>query len=172
MRQEANASYQKQDWSAAAAIYEKIVKLEEKNVGARYRYGVTLLNLNRNSEAKEALDAAFTASPNAVFALALARVNARLKDGKAAMDTIEKSLALGGIAPETLNSEADFASLRSDPKFQDLVRRSDLAVNPCKASLEFRQFDFWIGEWDAKNAAGHSSRHQQRPANSRNVYYF
>jgi len=29
-----------------------------------------------------------------------------------------------------------------------------LAVNPCKAAPEFRQFDFWIGEWEVRPAGG------------------
>ncbi len=64
---------------------------------------------------------------------------------------MEKSLTLGGIAPEILNAEKDFAVFKDERRFRDLVKKSDLAVNPCKASLEFRQFDFWIGEWIAKN---------------------
>jgi hypothetical protein len=154
MRTAANDAYQKQDWQAAVVHYEKIVKIEEKNVGARYRYGVALMNVGRNAEAKTEFENVFVASPNAVFALSLARVNARLADRKSAFDVLEKSIALGGIAPETLTNEKDFASIKNDPKFADIVKRSDLAVNPCKASPEFRQFDFWIGEWDAKNPQG------------------
>lgn len=154
MRTAANDAYQKQDWNTAAVRYEAIVKAEDKNVGARYRYGMALMNLGKHTEAKRELDTAFTASPNAIFALALARVNARLLDSKSTFEVLERSLTLGGIAPETLNAEKDFAPFKSDPKFQDLVRRSDLAVNPCKAAPEFRQFDFWIGEWEAKNPQG------------------
>lgn len=154
MRQAANEAYQKQNWPAAAENYAKILKLEEKNAGARYRYGAALMNLNKNAAAKAALDIAFTESPNPVFALALAQVHARLLDDKAALGVLEKSIALGGIAPETLLGEKDFASLQNDPKFKDIVHRSDLAVNPCKAAPEFRQFDFWIGEWNAKNPQG------------------
>lgn len=154
MRQAANESYQNQEWQTAAANYEKIVKLEDTNANARYRYGVALLNLSKNAEAKAALDTAFTATPNPVYALALARANARLADKKAVLEALEKSIAAGGIAPDTLTGEADFASIKSDPKFMDIVRRSDIAVNPCKAAPEFRQFDFWIGEWEAKTPQG------------------
>jgi hypothetical protein len=154
MRTAANEAYQKQDWKQASVRYEAILKAEDKNVGARYRFGMALMNLGKNAEAKRELDNAFAASPNAVFALALARVNARLNDKASAFDVLEKSISLGGIAPETLKSEKDFSSLAQDAKFQDIVRRSDLAVNPCKATPEFRQFDFWIGEWEAKNPQG------------------
>lgn len=154
MRAAANDAYQKQDWKAAAAVYEKIVKAEDKNAGARYRYGMALLALNQNDEAVSALEAAMSISPNPVFALAAARGYARLGSKDKMYQVLEKSLTLGGIAPESLTGENDFASFKKDVKFADLVKRSDMTVNPCKAKPEFRQFDFWIGEWAPKNVQG------------------
>jgi len=154
MRAEANRFYQASDWERAAAAYEKIVSLEPANPNAKYRLGLVELNLNRTARALKNLESAMAASPNAVYALALARAFARAGNKPKAFETIEKSIPLGGIAPETLNAEKDFAVWKEDAGFKDLVRRSDLAVNPCKASPEFRQFDFWIGEWDVKNQQG------------------
>ncbi len=154
LKQEANDFYQKQDWQKSADAYEKIVKLEEKNIGARYRLGFSLLNLGKTTEAQKHLENLFKASPNAVFALALARVYARSGNKEKAFEIIEQSTKLGGIAPETLTGEKDFAALKNEPRFKELVEKSDLAVNPCKAKPEFRQFDFWIGEWNVKNPQG------------------
>lgn len=154
MKQEANDFYQKQDWQKAAQAYEKILRLEETNVGARYRYGVSLLNLDKLAEAQTQLEKVFSTAPNGVFALALARVYARSGNREKAYEILDKSTVLGGIAPETLMAEKDFAALKDEQKFKDLLQKSDLAVNPCKAKPEFRQFDFWIGEWDAKNPQG------------------
>jgi hypothetical protein len=154
MRAAANDAYQKQDWAAAAERFDKIVKIEEKNAGARYRYGMALLNLNRNDEALANLDAAMSISPNAVFALASARAYARVGKKDKAYETLEKSLTIGGIAPESLAGEKDFAGFKTEPRFIEFVKKSDLAVNPCKARPEFRQFDFWIGEWAPKNVQG------------------
>ncbi len=154
MRAEANRLYQGSEWEKAAAAYEKIVGLEPKNPNANYRLGLTLLNLSRNADAQKHLDAAFTASPNAVFALALARAYARSGNKAKAFEILDKSTTIGGIAPETLNTEKDFAAWKDDPAFKLLVNKNDLAVNPCKAAPEFRQFDFWIGEWDVKNPQG------------------
>lgn len=154
IRAAANEAYQKQDWQAAADAYEKIAKAEEKNAGARYRFGSALLNLNKNAEAVKALDSAMALSPNPVFALAAARAYARIERPEKVYELLEKSLTLGGIAPASLTDEKDFASIKSEAKFLDLVHRSDLVVNPCKAKPEFRQFDFWIGEWAPKNVQG------------------
>jgi hypothetical protein len=154
MRTAANDAYQKQDWKAAATAYEKIVKAEVKNAGAHYRYGMALLGLNDNAKAVAAFDSAMAISPNSVFALASARGHARTGDKQKMYEVLEKSLTLGGIAPDLLNGETDFASVRSEQRFIDLIKRSDLAVNPCKARPESRQFDFWVGEWLPKNAQG------------------
>jgi len=154
MRSTANDAYQKQDWTAAAAGFEKIVKVEEKNAGARYRYGIALLNLNRNEEALANFESAMSISANAVFALAAARAYARTGKKDKVYEMLEKSLTMGGIAPASLTGEKDFAAFRDEPRFVQFVKKSDLAVNPCKARPEFRQFDFWVGEWMPQNAQG------------------
>ncbi|HKO99505.1 MAG TPA: hypothetical protein VJU86_21065 [Pyrinomonadaceae bacterium] len=154
MRVAANEAYQKADWKSAAESYQKIASAEEKNVGARYRWGVSLLNLGRNLDAQKQLEVVFNASPNSVFALALARSYGRNRNKEKAFEVLERSLTLGGIAPETLVAEKDFAEWASEAQFKELARKSDLAVNPCKAKPEFRQFDFWIGDWNVKNPQG------------------
>jgi tetratricopeptide (TPR) repeat protein len=150
----ANEAYQKQDWKMAAAAYEKIAKAEQKNAGAHYRLGMSQLGLNQNSQAVASFESAISISPNSVFALAAARAYARAGDKAKMYDILEKSLTMGGIQPDSLTGEADFSAVKTEAKFIDLVKRSDLAVNPCKGRAESRQFDFWIGEWLPRNAAG------------------
>ncbi len=154
MRTAANEAYQKQDWENAAKAYEKIVSAEEKNANARYRLGMSLLGLKRNEDAAKYLEAASGISPNPVFSLALARAYARTGNATKMYETLEGSLRTGGIAPESLTGEADFAAFKAEPKFVAFVDRSDKTVNPCKARPEFRQFDFWIGEWLPRNTQG------------------
>jgi hypothetical protein len=150
----ANDAYQKEDWGAAAERYERIVKVEDKNAGARYRLGVSLLHLDRAKEAERHLETAMAISPNAVFSLALARAYARTGNKEKMYEVLEKSIPLGGIQAASLNNEKDFASVKTEQKFIESVAKLNAAANPCTAKPEFRQLDFWIGEWDAKNAAG------------------
>ena len=154
MRADANSFYQAGDWGKAADAYFKIVNLEPSNINASYRYGMSLLNQNMNERARASLANAFGTAPNPIYALALARVYARLDMKKEMFEVLEKSTTIGGIAPETLTSEKDFASVQNEPQFKELVKKSDIVVNPCKAKNEFRQFDFWIGDWDVKTPQG------------------
>jgi tetratricopeptide (TPR) repeat protein len=154
MRTAANDAYQKQDWKTSAAAYEGIVKVEEKNAGANYRLGLSYLNLNDTAKAAKHLEAAMTISPNSVFALALARAEARAGQKEKVYAVFERSLTLGGIAAESLNDEKDFALIKPEAKFAEYVKKLDTIANPCRNKPEFRQFDFWIGEWLPKNAQG------------------
>jgi hypothetical protein len=154
MRAEANKFYTASDWKKASAAYEKIVGLEAANANARYRLGNSLLNLGKASAAVSHLDNAFTASPNSVYALTLARAYARTGNKEKAFEVLEKSTKFGGIAPEKLTAEKDFNTFKDDAQFKELVHKNDLAANPCKAGSEFRQFDFWIGDWDVKTPQG------------------
>jgi hypothetical protein len=154
MRTHANSVYQQGDWQASLAAYERIVLLEETNPQARYRLANSLLNLNRPKEALPHLEKLIAQAPNPVFALSLLKTYGRLGDRAKAYQVIEASLKMGGIAPATLKSDKDLAAFQTDAAFIDLLKRSDMAANPCKAAPEFRQFDFWIGEWDVKTPQG------------------
>ncbi|MEZ5424843.1 MAG: tetratricopeptide repeat protein [Pyrinomonadaceae bacterium] len=154
MRREANDFYQKGDWENSARSYERIIKLEEKNAGAHYRLGMSLLNLKKNKAAEEQFQTALDLSPNNIFALALARSLARQSEKEKTYKVLEATLQFGGIDPATLSGEGDFAAFREEARFKELLKNSDRAVNPCKAAPEFRRFDFWLGEWDVKNPQG------------------
>lgn len=154
MRSAANDAYQKQDWKAAAAAYEAIVKIEAKNAGASYRLGLSYLNLNDAVRAVKHFEAAMAVSPNPVFALVLARAYARAGEKEKMYAVFERSIAVGGIAAEFLNDEKDFAAFRSEARFAESVKKLDAIAAPCRARPEFRQFDFWIGEWLPRNTQG------------------
>ncbi len=153
-RTAANDAYQKQDWKAAADAYEKIAKAEEKNPTAQYRYGMALLNLKRGADAQKPLEAAMAITPNAVFALALARAYAQAGDREKVYTTLDGSTKFGGISAKLIDAENDFDKLRSEAKFAELVKKADGVANPCRARPEYRQFDFWIGEWAPQNPQG------------------
>jgi hypothetical protein len=53
-----------------------------------------------------------------------------------------------------LNDEKDFAAVKGEAKFVEYVKKLDALAVPCRARPEFRQFDFWVGEWLPKNAQG------------------
>jgi tetratricopeptide repeat protein len=154
MRVEANGYYQAGEWPRAIFAYQKISYLEPANVQARYRLGMSLMNSGKAMEAVSHLEKVMSSSPNNVFALSLARVYARTNNKAKAFAALEKGIQFGGASSDMLLAEKDFAPWRDDAAFKEIVRKSDVAANPCKARDEFRQFDFWIGEWDVRTPQG------------------
>ena len=60
-----------------------------------------------------------------------------------------------------LDTATQFRSLRSNTKFTELVQKVKINAFPCMADAHSREFDFWVGEWNAyitgtENLAGHS----------------
>ena len=65
-----------------------------------------------------------------------------------ALDILE-SLTQGGFANVALlKSDKDLQSLHSDARFAKVVETAQRNLTPCKFAPEYRQFDFWIGEWN------------------------
>ena len=153
-RSAADDAYQKQDWKTAAAAYEKIVKAEEKNPQAKYRLGMALLNLGKPTEAQAAFEGAMAITANSVFAFALARAYARSGNAEKLYALFDRSMTVGGIPASSISAEKDFDALRSEPKFAEYVKKLDGVANPCRARPEYRQFDFWIGEWAPQSPQG------------------
>ena len=49
-----------------------------------------------------------------------------------------------------LDRNAHLASLKAHARWTDVVAAFTLASQPCKADPRYRQFDFWIGDWDVR----------------------
>jgi hypothetical protein len=88
------------------------------------------------------------APPNQI---ALTEAREHAKAGRVA----EAIAALGRVVPPApgvlnqLRSSDDFKILRDDPRFQAIVAK----LTPCSGP-QYKEFDFWLGDWEVRNAAG------------------
>lgn len=106
--------------------------------------------------------------------------SARSRDAPTAIVDLERTrnlLALGRIddaivalldadhnalrARRLLDEHEDFDPIRDTPQFREVVRNVRARVYPCEGVPEFKQFDFWLGEWEVRTPdgtlAGHNS---------------
>jgi len=84
---------------------------------------------------------------------------AKLNQNDKAFELLNSLASMGFSSAERIKNEKDFASLQSDSRFGKLLKKVDQNAHPCERS-EFRNFDFWVGEWDvtaAGSPAGSSS---------------
>jgi hypothetical protein len=155
-RNAANDAFQRANWPAAAKAYAAIVAIEDHPM-QHGRYGTALVEVGKPRDAIPHLEKALAIIPNPRFAFYLARAHARLADADAAFAALDKMVATGGVPVAMLAAARDLAALADHKRFADVVAKNRATVEPCRAAPEFRQFDFWIGEWIVKDPKGNTA---------------
>lgn len=141
---EADAMFAAQNWSGAEDAYEDLLREDRANAANWFSLGRAKHQLNDLRGARHAYETALARShpmPGRVR-FQLARVLMQQNRRADAMRQIEQ-LAGTNVLHSTLLSAPEFAPLLQDPQFVAVVDRQ----RPCNTA-EFRQFDFWLGEWD------------------------
>lgn len=164
--QNAQQLFAAQKWTEAAAAYEAVIAKHAKDPRPRAGLAASLYYLGEFAKALPvALEAnrllsdpkvqfQFPGLPPGMVMARVARIYNRLGKTDLAFEWLEKAANYPIPNFAALESEADLANLRADhrwKKFIDTVRDN---TDPCNARPEFRQFDFWLGEWDVLGAAG------------------
>jgi tetratricopeptide (TPR) repeat protein len=80
----------------------------------------------------------------------MARTYARLGQRDKAFEQLKIATDRGFGASEQLNAQNDFLPLRDDARWKDAFAAAQKNQHPCRNQPEFRQFDFWLGEWDVE----------------------
>lgn len=163
--QQADSLFTRKEWNAAIPVYEAALKNEPNNSLAWNRLGFSYHNLSNYDKALENYLKSLSYKPNpgleATVQSRMARIYALKKDQDKSFESLNKALQLGYANLNELDTQAEFNNIRSDARFADVVKRANINAYPCMGNEKARQFDFWIGEWDAyvrgtSNLAGHS----------------
>jgi hypothetical protein len=147
----ADSAFQRNDFAAAAAGYEKMVAADKSNGAAWFGLGVSYQSLGNVPKALDALAHARELKFRSVMTMyrmsvLLAR-QGQTEKALAFLDTATTQGA-GAFSPQQIESESGFASLKSNPGFRKIVASVEATRYPCRSMPEAKQFDFWIGKWD------------------------
>ena len=154
--EQANRAYQHKNWQEAAAAYESIVTADPASSFAWLHLGISRHKLGQYEQAVAAYkhienDPQFGAPALYREAASIAKLN-RNAD---ALILLDKAVDAGFARPEIIQQDPDLAALHGDPSFTKVVDKADSMAHPCAHQAEYRQFDFWIGEWDVVSTQGH-----------------
>ncbi len=148
-QEEAARLFRDKSWEGAAKAYEAIVRTEPQNGRAWLRLGIARESLGSYPEALEAMKKAealqFLLPLTRFF---LARCSARMGREDETLTWLERAVEADFSSPEQIQEEPAFAALRSNPRFADVLDKAKRNAEPCEHIAEFRQFDFWIGDWN------------------------
>ena len=93
--------------------------------------------------------------PNQV-ALTEAREHAKAGRAQEALAALDRVTPPAPGVLNQLRTSDDFKSLRDNAKFQAIVAK----LTPCSGP-QYKEFDFWVGDWDVRNAAGQVLGHNR-----------
>src|ERR1700739_35981 len=148
-------AYQAHDWNASEAAYASLTQKAPSNARFWYRLGTAQKSLGKYQAALASFAKAESAgSPRYLSQYAVAETQALNGNPAAAFTALEEALKAGYALPDQLSTDADMVSLHNDPRFAKLLDQARRAQAPCKYGPEYRQFDFWIGEWSVVTAKG------------------
>jgi hypothetical protein len=117
--------------------------------GATPDEAARLFEARRWGEAAAAYQSVVEREPgNALAIVRLARSRAANGEDAAALEALKSWFATGSASFQAAMTLPEFESLRADPRFTAIVEPH----RPCNTP-EFRQFDFWLGDWDVESVA-------------------
>jgi hypothetical protein len=138
------------DMAGAATAYRAALADHPDDPRIVLRLGIALYNTERYDEAVPLLEQAAEIHPTPAFANWFLAQTFAVTDRPAdAIAALRLATANGAIPYPAVAANPALQSLAGDPDFDALME----SIRPCTAP-EYRQFDFWIGEWVVRNAAG------------------
>jgi len=88
--------------------------------------------------------------PRVTVDLHIAGAWARAGDVEKAFAQLQRIAAAGFGSTERLLAADDLLALHGDPRWKPLLETMTRNAHPCRHAPEFRQFDYWLGEWDVE----------------------
>jgi tetratricopeptide (TPR) repeat protein len=138
-------------WPDAAAVFEELTRANPDDGSSWAALGLTYFNLGRIDDASKAYEKALAldaTSPRAI--VGVARVAIALGQTKNAIAGLTRARDAGIPVLQFVRNSVRFEALvKKDAEFARFID----SLRPC-SGLEYRQFDFWLGEWDVFNPAG------------------
>jgi tetratricopeptide (TPR) repeat protein len=164
---DAQSAMQAQKYPAAIAAYESFLTRADPRdprpragiAAALYAAGNYERALSFSLEAVKLLEdpkvqLAYPGLPPGAAMVRLARIYNRLGRPDEAFKTLTRAANYPIPNFPALETEPDVANLRGDARWKTFSDAVNANTDPCNHLPEYRQFDFWIGEWDVKNPAG------------------
>jgi tetratricopeptide (TPR) repeat protein len=150
--QRANQLFAAGDWRGVLSAYEALAKAFPNHALSRFRVGVAQLELGQFDAAESNLrEGERLGVFPGMAAYRLAQLHAERGQEDKAIAELERAATLQFAAtPSTLESDKHLASLKRHARWTAVLDLIDAVARPCMHDPRFREFDFWIGDWDVR----------------------
>lgn len=157
LQSRADAAYTGHNWLLAESAYSSLINQEPSNPRYWYRLGVSERANKHYLQALESFGKAKAFGegkglPAYMADYEIACTYAAIGNSTEAFGALKKSADGGFSLPSRLGGDAEWNSFRKDPQFSAIAKQVSHNAAPCE-DPEFRQLDFWVGDWDVISAA-------------------
>lgn len=153
--EEANELYLSKDWGQAERAYRALAESDAGNAIFKYRLAVSLRHQGDHDSALEWLEKARGGIvPVPYVELERARNLVEKGDIPGGLAALNAAADAGFPNPAMLEGDAVLEQLAGDPKYAEAVKKMEKNRAPCEHIEEFKQFDFWLGEWRVVDPQG------------------
>lgn len=153
-QEDADALLAAQEWAGAASAYEALLAGDQENAANWFSLARARHQLEQYDKARDAylraIKAGYQPLPRARISLARALMSLGERD--AALEQLEAVAESGGPTHRALQAIAEFEPLNDEPRYMAVID----ALTPCNTE-EYRQFDFWLGDWDVTPASAQTA---------------
>ncbi|HEX6095031.1 MAG TPA: hypothetical protein VF432_01810 [Thermoanaerobaculia bacterium] len=138
-------------WAEAAKVFEELTRANPSDAASWAALGLAQFNLGQIDAASASYDKALALDAASARAIVgAARVAIARGDAKSAIAGLARARDANIPALQFVRTSTGFEALvKKDAAFARFVD----TLRPCSGA-EYRQFDFWLGEWDVYNPAG------------------
>ena len=161
----AEQAYGGKQWPHASELYLELTKVEPSNAFWWLRLGECYRRTGKYDAARSALERAeHLGYQPLIVRLNMAALDAVSGRTEEALGLIDQLAEAGFPAYRFLDDDEAFAAVRTSPRFRAAREKMVVAAEPCKhpeKNPEYRQFDYWVGDWDVYNKFGGASGHNR-----------
>ena len=139
-------------WAEARSAYAAISTRYPNHALSRFRVGVAELESGQLQDAEKNLrEGERLGFPAGQAAYRLAQLFAVRRNADSAFAELQRAANNSlFVPPRSLEADRHFESLKRQAQWKVTLEAFDAVVFPCRHDPRFRQFDFWVGDWDVR----------------------
>ena len=151
----ADALFDAGEWQEAASAYSKVTTTNPEDGRAWFRLAVSSRESGDPAAARQALEKAelLQYAPLRIQ-VERSRQFVLAGDIDAAIAELRKIFDSGFTAVVVFTGDKVLSSLAGVAEFDALIAAMSEQAYPCEYDARFSEFDFWLGEWDVRDASG------------------
>jgi len=81
-----------------------------------------------------------------------ARIYSKMGDNQKSLEHLKAMVDAGFAQTPMLKNAPELENVRGERHFAEIVAQADRNAHPCDSDAHYREFDFWLGEWDVRPA--------------------